>query len=848
MDRRADIHLAGQMLVPTTGLLSQATHATYGYITTLQAGARSTSLTLDFGKLAQGTRDSISARFYTITITMANNTGRDKSEEQNELQKRFNMFLHLPSTSHTIQEINEDPDTGTHLSFQNLLTEAPKRWTLYPPLIMLPPGSFSVGWTRLLAVSFRGDTDFLWLDILKAFSTERVRYTHIAVNKGIPLDNADAASNIIRAPSSELQHLCGNFGPDIEASRFYLPPDSQELIGQEDFEDAFWVKSRQNGLVQCWAPRWTMFSRGNVKEKARVLGFEKAWSYTRDGKREAAMRPATLAQNRVVSGLRGRQTPGFSRKGAVVVDSPSDGQSSSVGIDFASERLPSPRHAPKAPSCLRVPDAIDLTSSLDAPPKSTTEKEPSANPKAQPCGIPDLTPRADVGLHIDGDAPSDRPLPRTPQIHKDNPQPQPSMPIPKLDARGKPKFQEVQLAIDMYAGIGYFTFSYLKLGYDVIAYELNPFSVEGLRRGAKANGFGCTVLRGEELVRVTGEERKRGMNRDVRWGRRRSVVGEDRRDPIVIVDWKGAETIVDEGYEGQLNGWEKEGKGGNGEVGGGDGDDGDATLMDYTPDRVFDREDAVAACKISNENEPIIIDDDTSVFVEQSIQAPTTRNFPNKKTNKPVKIRPTHTSKSPSLPPKPTAPITLQSLESKLQNQFQRPSQVLVYEQNNAAAYTNFIDLTTQSSHRGGQPYKIRHINLGFLPSSSPSWDTAAALLMTNIEGGYIHVHENVGVDDIEEHKERVRKSFEELCNSYYGERTTERRVEVVHTEMVKSYAPGVWHVVYDVLVGSKMWQSVEEKRDRGVDARYHDGACDDRYDDDTFGSVDELVFGGEKE
>lgn len=89
-------------------------------------------------------------------------------------------------------------------------------------------------------------------------------------------------------------------------------------------------------------------------------------------------------------------------------------------------------------------------------------------------------------------------------------------------------------------------------------------------------------------------------------------------------------------------------------------------------------------------------------------------------------------------------------------------------------------------------------------------------------------MHENVGAEDVEEHKEHVRKCFEELCNPYYGGKIKERRVEVCHTEMVKSYAPGVWHVVYDVKVGPKIPQSMDEKRDRKVDARYHDGACDD--------------------
>ncbi|QID87143.1 S-adenosylmethionine-dependent methyltransferase [Saccharomyces pastorianus] len=44
--------------------------------------------------------------------------------------------------------------------------------------------------------------------------------------------------------------------------------------------------------------------------------------------------------------------------------------------------------------------------------------------------------------------------------------------------------------VDLYAGIGYFTFSYLTKGARALfAFELNPWSVEGLKRGLKANGF-----------------------------------------------------------------------------------------------------------------------------------------------------------------------------------------------------------------------------------------------------------------------------------------------------------------------------------------------------------------------
>lgn len=208
----------------------------------------------------------------------------------------------------------------------------------------------------------------LWKGVLDAISRlggEKV--THLAVNHPIPGSAED--ENIIRAPS-HLRMLAGNFGPDIPAGRWALGngEGEGERIGEMDFKKAFWVRTRQNGIFQSWAPRWTMFSRGNVTEKARVLHFGAASSWATD---EAAGDAASGGSN--------------GRNG-----------------------------------------------------------------------------------------------------------------------------EEVQIAVDLYAGIGYFTLSYLSQGYAVLAWEINPFSIEGLRRGAVANGFEVLVVKGApdwEAVRETLERR-----------------------------------------------------------------------------------------------------------------------------------------------------------------------------------------------------------------------------------------------------------------------------------------------------------------------------------------------------
>lgn len=67
-------------------------------------------------------------------------------------------------------------------------------------------------------------------------------------------------------------------------------------------------------------------------------------------------------------------------------------------------------------------------------------------------------------------------------------------------------------AVDLYAGIGYFAFCYAARGLRVLCWEVNAWSVEGLRRGARANRWTVRVVRGPDLARpladlVAGGER-----------------------------------------------------------------------------------------------------------------------------------------------------------------------------------------------------------------------------------------------------------------------------------------------------------------------------------------------------
>lgn len=374
----------------------------------------------------------------------------------------------------------------------SLVAEAPKRWVTYEPMVLLPSGSFtSPAWTKVLSEVPSDFRDDFWQIVLRRIGDKtREKATHLAANDGIPLTVATRAAtegsahgslweqqqqheNILRSPVG-LRILRGDFGPS---------QTSGPIVTSDDSDRAFWVCTKQNGIHQTWAPRWTMFSRGNIKEKARLLSFHDSPRPTNE---VAAQLLAHRAQTR-----------------------------------------------------------------------NTLSKS---------------------------------------------------------------------WAVDLYAGIGYFVFSYAKLGMRVLCWELNPWSVEGLRRGAHANGWPVKVIQGRDLARPTRE---------------------------------------------------------------------------------------------------------------------------------------------------------LLSEEDK----------IVVFLENNAQAATRVHELR---SH--GLDLPVRHVNCGLLPKSDDSWEAARAIL-GRAEDGWLHLHENVGVDDIE----RRREEIQELFDGWDERGGQDRAAKVENVELVKTFAPDVWHCVFDV-------------------------------------------------
>ncbi|KAN0081066.1 S-adenosyl-L-methionine-dependent methyltransferase [Elaphomyces granulatus] len=401
-------------------------------------------------------------------------------KKSNPLQAGIQTFLidhlALPLSSHG-------------LSQEALTSSLPKRYSIYEPLLLLPVNTFSspVAWCSLYKSLNLDQLQILYASISRTFATMGV--THIAINAPIPLANERGNENRMRSPTG-LVPLYGDFG--------LLPPSNwtdceNEQLSRLDFESAFWVRTVQNGgVVQIWAPLYTMFSRGNITEKARILG---------------------------------------------------------QGSQF---------------------DGLD-----------------------------------DNSLRYQ-------------------------------------KVQEVSV-VDMYAGIGYFVFSYIKRGVKrVWGWEINGWSVEGLRRGCRGNGWGCKVV-----------------------------------------------PVNDEGKTG----------------------------------------------------------------------------------------------------------CSLQQLVDSIED----TDRVVIFHGNNKFAAEILGSIRVILEDRTAWN-RVRHVNLGLLPTSQPSWENACKLLDRKY-GGWVHVHENVDVQQIEKRKEEIINEFRTMRIAKDGGATISEEVLAgcCHVERVKTYAPGVMHCVFDI-------------------------------------------------
>ncbi|KAL1955162.1 hypothetical protein VTO42DRAFT_8977 [Malbranchea cinnamomea] len=190
-----------------------------------------------------------------------------KKQPSNPLQRGIIEYLteHLPEKFYTDHS----------LTLAALTSSLPKRFTTYPPLLLLPANSFDATppWRDFISSLNHDQLQSLYKCIAASFSVYGV--THIALNAPIARVTVSGEENKMRSPTGFVP-LYGDFGP-FPATTLTEGggPDKQTLYNptETDFRAALWVRAVQNsGITQIWAPAYTMFSRGNIREKARILG------------------------------------------------------------------------------------------------------------------------------------------------------------------------------------------------------------------------------------------------------------------------------------------------------------------------------------------------------------------------------------------------------------------------------------------------------------------------------------------------------------------------------------------------------------------------------------------------
>ncbi|KAF2396713.1 hypothetical protein EJ06DRAFT_533972 [Trichodelitschia bisporula] len=144
-----------------------------------------------------------------------------------------------------------------------LLKDVAKGYSIYYPVLLLPAHAFSSeAWTKFLnncgKHAFDDENNFF------VALARRIDVKYIARNAPIPPNTVRRVQNVMRVPM-RLEPLYG------------------EWPSKPTFKNAIWMCTTQYGITQIWSPVHSMFSRGNIKEKKRLLGLESVKSAAEEG-------------------------------------------------------------------------------------------------------------------------------------------------------------------------------------------------------------------------------------------------------------------------------------------------------------------------------------------------------------------------------------------------------------------------------------------------------------------------------------------------------------------------------------------------------------------------------------
>lgn len=147
----------------------------------------------------------------------------------------------------------------------DLLAHLPQKYTVFPPLLLFnyskEKSFLHKTWTQFFS-SAEGVKSLYFEEMINAlFGSQQNKITHAATN--MPIIETD----IMRRPFNLVPLYGEKFRnmPDTNNDKLWDSPTNT------DFNDALWCHVTQNGIEQFWAPMFTMFSRGNIKEKKRIL-------------------------------------------------------------------------------------------------------------------------------------------------------------------------------------------------------------------------------------------------------------------------------------------------------------------------------------------------------------------------------------------------------------------------------------------------------------------------------------------------------------------------------------------------------------------------------------------------
>lgn len=133
------------------------------------------------------------------------------------------------------------------------------------------------------------------------------------------------------------------------------------------------------------------------------------------------------------------------------------------------------------------------------------------------------------------------------------------------------------------------------------------------------------------------------------------------------------------------------------------------------------------------------------------------------------------------------------------------PNGVHIYNENNEMSDQRLTEFRAKhnTDNNSDEKLRIRHINMGLLPSSEQGYPVSIELLSHHHNWEEcpkvtLHVHENASIEEINENiiQDRVVSKLSHISQI---EKKLNYQFELIHLEKIKTFAPDVWHICLDI-------------------------------------------------